>query len=96
MGSSPSRGRLDLSRRMTGVQGIKTPDSEPALSLAGSKDPWFQDQWTRDDCTKFIHPSNGSRSVVYSTGHLRIRHELAESGEAQETVLEFLEHQESH
>ena len=96
MGSSPSRGRLELWRRMTGVRWIKAPDSELALTLVGGRDPWFQDQWTRGDCTKFIHPFNGSRSVVYSIGRLSIRHELAEGREVQETVLEFLEHQESH
>ena len=75
--------------------GISAPDSEPVLTLVGRKDPWFQDRWTRGNCTKFIHPSNGSRSVVYSTGHLSTRHELLESREVQDTLLEFLEQQES-
>jgi len=71
--------------------GINAPDNEPVLTLVGSQDPWFQDRWTKGDCTKFIDPSNGSRSVVYSSGYLSARHELLESSEVQETVLEFLE-----
>lgn len=71
--------------------GISAPDSEPVLTLVGSKDPWFQNRWTKGDCTKFIEPSNGSKSVVYSSGYLSTRHELLESKEVQETVLGFLE-----
>ena len=71
-------------------KGINAPDSEPVLTLVGSKDPWFQNIWTKGDCTKFIKPSNGSQSVVYSTGYLSTRHELLESKEVQETVLGFL------
>ena len=71
--------------------GLSAPETEPVLTLVGSKDPWFQNRWTKGDCTKFIEPSNGSKSVVYSTGYLSGRHELLESREVQETVLEFLE-----
>ena len=72
-------------------KGINAPDNEPVLTLVGGRDPWFQDAWTKGDCTKFIEPSNGSRSVVYSSGYLSTRHELLESREVQATVLEFLE-----
>lgn len=77
-------------------EGINAPDGEPVLTLVGSRDPWFQDQWTRGNCTKFIHPSNGSKSVVYSSGYLSGRHELLESSEVQETVLEFLAQHRNH
>ena len=70
--------------------GISVPNNEPVLTLVGSMDPWFQNRWTKGDCTKFIKPSNGSKSVVYSSGYLSARHELLESKEVQETVLEFL------
>ena len=71
--------------------GINAPDSEPVLTLVGSGDPWFQSRWTKGDCTKFIDPSNGSKSVVYSSGYLSGRHELLESREVQDIVLQFLE-----
>ena len=77
-------------------RGINAPEGEPVLTLVGSQDPWFQDRWTKGNCTKFIDPSNGSRSVVYSSGYLSTRHELLESSEVQETVLEFLEQHRSH
>ena len=71
--------------------GVSAPDDEPVLTLVGSKDPWFQNRRTKGDCTKFINPSNGSKSVVYSSGYISTRHELLESTEVQDTVLEFLE-----
>ena len=77
-------------------RGINAPEGEPVLTLVGSQDPWFQDRWTKSNCTKFIDPSNGSKSVVYSSGYLSARHELLESSEVQETVLEFLEQHRSH
>ncbi len=77
-------------------KGINAPDSEPVLTLVGSKDPWYQNVWTKGDCTESINPSNGSRSVVYSTGYLSTRHALLEYKEVRETVLEFLEQHRNH
>lgn len=45
----------------------------------------------RGDCGAFLNDANVSRSVVYSTGPLRKRHELHEAREVQDTVLEFVE-----
>ena len=70
--------------------GIKAPDTKPVLTLVGAKDPWFQAPWNKGDCGPFLNMSNGSRSVVYSTGRLSTRHELLEAPEVQSTVLEFL------
>ncbi len=77
-------------------KGINAPDSEPVLTLVGSKDPWYQNVWTKGNCTKFIEPSNGSRSVVYSTGYLSTRHDLLEYKEVRETILGFLEQHRNH
>ena len=46
--------------------GINAPESEPLLTLVGSKDPWFRDDWSQGSCGRFLSKSNGSRSVVYS------------------------------
>lgn len=70
--------------------GINAPPTEPVLTLVGTKDPWFQDRWTRGSCSPFIDESNGSRSVVYDSGYLQSRHELLEDGGVQRTVLDFL------
>lgn len=72
--------------------GSNAPDTEPILTLVGSEDPWFQAPWNKGDCGPFLNTSNGSRSVVYSTGRLSTRHELLEAPEVQNTVLEFLNH----
>ena len=77
-------------------KGVNAPDTEPVLALVGAKDPWFQTPWTKGDCRPFLDLSNGSRSVVYSTGRLSTRHELLEAREAQQEVLTFLNTHRSH
>ena len=73
--------------------GINAPESEPVLALVGDKDPWFQSHWNKGSCGRFLSDSNGSRSVVYTEGYLRTRHELLEEKEVQQTVLDFLSSQ---
>ena len=70
--------------------GIKAPESEPVLTLVGLEDPWFQSPWLKGSCARFLNKSNGSRSVVYSEGYLRWRHELLEDKGVQKTVIDFL------
>ena len=70
--------------------GIKAPKSEPVLTLVGINDPWFQNSWTRGDCSDAINKRNGSKSVVYTDNYLSHRHELLEDREVQATVLKFL------
>lgn len=71
-------------------RGIKAPDSEPVLTLVGLEDPWFQNSYNKGSCTGFLDKSNGSKSVVYSKGYLRWRHELLEDKSVQRTVIDFL------
>ena len=70
-------------------KGINAPDKEAILSLVGEKDPWFQHNWTRGDCGKFMKNSN-SESVVFKKGYLSTRHELLEDKSVQKIVLDFL------
>ena len=77
-------------------RGINAPDTEAVLTLVGAKDPWYQKPWAKGNCGRFLHLSNGSRSVIYSTGRLRARHELLEDREAQQEVLNFLNTHRSH
>ena len=70
--------------------GVNAPEDEPVLSLVGEQDPWFQDIWTKGDCTDALHPSNGSLSVGYRSGKLASRHELMENPRVQEQTLSFL------
>jgi dienelactone hydrolase len=70
--------------------GIKAPKSEPVMTLVGEKDPWFQSEYTRGDCTSFIDKSNGSQSIVISEGHLAHKHDLLLDQELQIKVIAFL------
>ena len=74
----------------TDYSGINAPETEPVLTLLGEKDPWFQNYNNRGSCDLYLNQSNGSRSVVYTEGHLRYRHELLESKAVQKVVLDFL------
>ena len=71
-------------------KGINAPKNEPVLTLVGVNDPWFQNRWTKGNCEKYLDKSNGSQSVVYTSGSLSYKHELLESRQAQQAVLEFL------
>ncbi|WP_337660366.1 dienelactone hydrolase family protein [Anderseniella sp. Alg231-50] len=69
--------------------GLRAPTSEPVLALVGSKDPWFQSV-SRGDCQPFLHPDNGSSSVVYKDEPLASRHELLEFTSPKKAVVQFL------
>ena len=71
-------------------RGINAPADEPVLTLVASEDPWFQTPTTRGECTGFLDPGNGSKSVVYTEADLRQRHALLEDERVQAEVLEFL------
>ena len=70
--------------------GIKAPKSEPVLTLVGINDPWFQNSWTKGDCSSSLHKRNGSKSIVYNDDYLGHRHALFERQEVKSTVLQFL------
>ena len=71
-------------------RGINAPADEPVLTLLASEDPWFQGPTTRGECTGFLHPDNGSKSVVYTEADLRQRHALLGDERVQAEVLDFL------
>lgn len=71
-------------------RGINAPADEPVLTLLASEDPWFQTPTTRGECTGFLDPGNGSKSVVYTEADLSQRHALLEDERVQAEVLEFL------
>ncbi len=71
-------------------KGINASANEPVLALVAKGDPWFQNDWTRGDCSAYFNKDNGSRSIVLSEGVLSARHELLEDKDLQKVVLEFL------
>ncbi len=74
-------------------KGVNAGADEPVLTLVARNDPWFQNEWTKGDCTKSLNTDNGSKSVVYSDGELAWRHELLDLLAPQQEVLEFLQTQ---
>ena len=72
-------------------RGLNPTINEPVLTLVAEGDPWFQNYWTKGDCTEFINKENGSRSVVYDRGSLRYEHSLLDSGIVQQLVISFLQ-----
>ena len=72
--------------------GLRARAGQPVLSLVASGDPWFQSQWNRGHCGSFMgdRESSGSRSVVFSEGPLKYRHELLENRQARRIVMDFL------
>lgn len=70
--------------------GVNAPAGEPVLTLVGERDPWYLDPWTKGDCSQFLDPRNGSKSVVYRQGSLATKHGLLEFEEARQDVLNFL------
>ncbi len=71
-------------------RGINAPESEPVLTLVSEGDPWYQNQWTKGDCTRFLNANNGSKSIVYRDGVLADKHGLLEYKSVQKDVLDFL------
>jgi dienelactone hydrolase len=73
--------------------GINAPESEPVLTLVGSRDPWYQNPWTKGDCTEYLSKTNGSKSVVYRRRFLSTQHELLDFKKPKREVLKFLREQ---
>ena len=71
-------------------KGMNASASTPVLALVGSKDPWHQNKWTRGNCTRNLRSSNGSRSVVYTSGTLAAEHELLDHAQPKQDVIRFL------
>lgn len=74
-------------------KGLKAKSSTPVLSLLGKDDPWFQEPYLRGDCSRFMRPNNGSRSVVYNSGVLGAEHELLDHSNPRKEVVRFLSDQ---
>jgi len=72
-------------------KGSNAGADEPVLALVAQNDPWFQNEWTRADCGRFLNATNGSISVVYTEGELGNRHELLGFQEPRDRVLGFLQ-----
>lgn len=71
-------------------KGISASKTEPALSLVGQLDPWFQNKWTKGHCGPFMNRGNGSASYVFKSGSLASEHELLEHSQPRRALRQFL------
>lgn len=72
-------------------RGIHAPAGEPVLTLLAVNDPWFQNPYTRGECTGYVNRrKDGSKSIVYTQGSLSQKHALLEDEGVQAEVLKFL------
>lgn len=72
-------------------QGLNAQKFEPVMSLVAKYDPWFQADWARGECGKFMHPNNGSVSIEIEQGQLAYGHGLLQAPALQTKVLTFLD-----
>lgn len=71
--------------------GLNAGKNEKVLSLVAARDPWFIDKpWLQGDCGEYMTLSNGSRSIVYTSGLLATRHALLGFKQPRQDVLNFL------
>ncbi len=72
-------------------RGLRSPHSEPVLSMVADRDPWFTLPVLKGDCGAYMTNHKNASSVVFGAGSpLRTRHWLAFDGEVKEMISEFL------
>ena len=71
--------------------GLAAPESEPVLALLGANDPWQKGKrWSGKHCGSLMSGSNGSRSMVITTGPYANRHAVLMDPAASEAVSTFI------
>lgn len=71
--------------------GLAAPEREPVLALLGANDPWHKGKpWWGKDCGSLMSNTNGSRSIVFTTGRYANRHTVLFSREGSEAVSAFI------
>ncbi len=77
-------------------KGVNAPESEPVLTLVGVNDPWFQNPWTRGDCSSWVNGDNGSMSIIYTDDPSDRQHaSMKRRGVQRKVPDEYLSHQHS-
>ena len=46
-------------------RGLNSTINEPVLTLVAKGDPWFQNYWTKGDCTEFSKKEDGSKIIIH-------------------------------
>ena len=74
----------------TDYRGMNAPPNEPVLTLTAKYDPWYYQRSTEGSCEKFLHPSNGSRSIVYTSDRLSRTHGSLDFRSERQRLLRWL------
>jgi len=73
-------------------RGLRSPSSEPVLSLVADRDPWFTLPVLQGDCGAYMTGHKNAKSIVFGQGSpLRTSHWLAFDGSVKAMILDFLE-----
>ena len=69
--------------------GLKSKKETPVLALVSKLDPWFQKEWSKGDCGKFLK-NNKSKSYVFDSDYIKRSHQPLNFKEVQNITKKFM------
>ena len=69
--------------------GLKSKKETPVLALVSKLDPWFQKEWSKGDCGKFLK-NNKSKSYVFDSDYIKRSHQPLNFKEVQNITNKFM------
>ncbi len=69
--------------------GLKSKKETPVLALVSKLDPWFQKEWSKGDCGKFLN-NKKSKSYVFDTDYIKRSHQPLNFKEVQNITNKFM------
>ena len=69
--------------------GLKSKKETPVLALVSKLDPWFQKEWSKGDCGKFLK-NKKSKSYVFDSDYIKRSHQPLNFKEVQNITNKFM------
>ena len=69
--------------------GLKSKKETPVLALVSKLDPWFQKEWSKGDCGKFLK-NKKSKSYVFDSDYIKRSHQPLNFKEVQNITIKFM------
>ena len=69
--------------------GLKSKKETPVLALVSKLDPWFQKEWSKGDCGKFLK-NKKSKSYVFDSDYIKRSHQPLNFKEVQNITNNFM------
>ena len=69
--------------------GLKSKKETPVLALVSKLDPWFQKEWSKGDCGKFLK-NKKSKSYVFDSNYIKRSHQPLNFKEVQNITNKFM------